>query len=188
MTHGKLTSQVAVALAQEFTPKGFDVLFDHAVKGTVPPQNLGKIASWFGPEYRSFTQLGFLDIAVVSRVSEKAIVLIEIEETTDQPKVLLGDLFATLLGEGVKFQGKRDLLVGPWTTLVILGRSKLQSHQARVAYLMEQAEQITTGLSTPNSSIGQTVIDLFRDEVDLLEKLRFQINQAITQSNLGTST
>jgi hypothetical protein len=179
MTHGKLTSQVAVALAQELASMGFEVLFDHASRGTVPPQNLGKIGSWFGPEYQSFAQLGFLDIAVVSKKSEKAIVLVEIEETTDQPKVLLGDLFATLLGDGIKFQGKRDLLVGPWTTLILFGRSKLQSHQVRADFLSEQATLIKATLSTPNASIGQIVIDLFRDDSDLLDKLRRQIEISI---------
>jgi hypothetical protein len=179
MAHGKLTSEVAIMLSQDLALRGFDVLFDHALRGTVPPQNLGKIASWFGPEYKSVTQLGFLDIAVVSKLSEKAIALVEIEETTDQPKVLLGDLFATLLGEGVKFQGKRDLLVGPWTTLVILGRSKLRSHRARVDYLLEQARQIKTGLNAPNALIGQIVIDLFKDESDLLDKLRRIIQDVI---------
>lgn len=179
MAHGRLTSEVAITLSQELASRGFDVLFDHAVRGTVPPQNLGKIASWFGPEYRSFAQLGFLDIAVVSKKSEKAIVLVEIEETMDQPKVLLGDIFATLLGDGVKFQGKRDLHVGPWTTLVILGRSKLQSHRVRADFLSEQATQIKATLSTPNASIGQIVIDLFRDESDLLHKLRRLIQDVI---------
>jgi hypothetical protein len=183
MAHGKLTPKVAITLSHELASMGFEVLFDHASRGTVPPQNLGKIASWFGPEYRSPTQLGFLDIAVVSKISEKAVVLVEIEETTDHPKVLLGDLFATLLGEGIKFQGKRDLHVGPWTTLVILGRSKLQSHQVRVDYLLEQAKQIKTRLSTPNALIGQIFIDHFREENDLRDKLSGYIELAIRHTH-----
>ena len=158
------------------------MLFDHASKGTVPPETLGKIASWFGPEYNSITRLGFLDMAVVSKHTQKALALVEIEETTDKPKVLLGDILATLLGRGIKFQGNRDLRIGPWTTLIIMGRSRWPSHQARISFLLKQAEEIKDKLdkvSTPNASIGRIVIDLFRDEKDLLERLRRQVETAI---------
>ena len=179
MTLGELTASVAIFLSQELSPKGFDVLFDHAPKGTVPPETLGKIVSWFGREYNSNTRLGFLDIAVVSSHTQKALALVEIEETTDKPKVLLGDILATLLGSGIKFQGNRNLRIGPWTTLVVMARSRWPSHQARISFLLEQAEEIKSKLSTPNASIGQIVIDLFRDEKDLLDKLPRQIEKAV---------
>ena len=184
MTLGRLTASVAIQLSQELSSKGFDVLFDHASKGTVPPETLGKIASWFGPEYNSITRLGFLDIAVVSRHAQKALALVEIEETTDKPKVLLGDILATLLGGGIKFQGNRHLQIGSWTTLIVMGRSRWPSHQARISFLLEQAEELKNKLATPNASIGQIVIDLFRDEKDLLDKLPRQVEKALQDAGL----
>jgi hypothetical protein len=47
------------------------------------------VVGHFGKEYKSGALLAFLDIAVVSQDTDKVIALIEIEETTDKPKVLL---------------------------------------------------------------------------------------------------
>jgi hypothetical protein len=164
MPAGRLTASVGIRLSQELSSKGFDVLFDHASKRTVPRETVGKIASWFDPEYNSNTRLGFLDIAVVSRHTQKALALVEIEETTDKPKVLLGDILATLLGSGIKFQGNRDLRIGPWTTLIVIGRSRWSSHQARIRFLLKQTAEIKSKLATPNAAIGHIVIDLFHEE------------------------
>jgi hypothetical protein len=111
---------MASILSRELNNQPLDVLFDHGQKEPGPNDRVGKLASWFGPEFKLESRLSLIDIAVVLRGSAKALALIEIEETTDKPKVVLGDVLAILMGNGIKFQGKRDLLVGRWTSLIVL--------------------------------------------------------------------
>ncbi len=181
MANGELTKQVARVLQQEFNSKGVDILHDHGQKGIDPSINLGKLRSYFGSSARSDTILADLDVAVVSRDSEKVYALIEIEETTDKPKVILGDVLAALLGNGIMFQGRQNLRVGNWTTLVVMVRDVHQSHSDRLAYLAEQTNHIRANLLTPNASIGQIVIDTFSDDEQLIYRLRKHISNAINK-------
>lgn len=185
MAHGKLTRQVARVLQQEFNSKGFDILHDHGEKGIDPPNSLGKLRSWFGSSVKSETILADLDMAVVSHDLEKVYALIEIEETTDNPKVILGDVLAALLGNGIVFKRRRNLSVGKWTTLVVMAKDVHQSHSNRLAYLFEQTNHIRAKLLTPNASIGQIVIDTFSDDEQLIYRLRQHISNAINKP--GTS-
>jgi len=182
MKHGILTARMANVLSQEFKAQGFDVLFDHGKKGADTTDKIGRIVSWFGTEYKRDTLLAFLDIAVVLCGSGKTFALIEIEETTAKPKVLLGDVLTTLIGGGIKFQGKRDLQVGQWTTLIVLAHSRTQSHQAQVNFLKKQTKHLKSVLSTPNASIGQIVIDTFRCESELENKLKQHIKNSLSQN------
>ena len=181
MANGSMTAAIARSLREEREPQGFDVLFDHGQTGVDPAANLGKLKSWFGPKYAATTILADLDIAIVERQSDRLVALIEIEETTSKPKVLLGDAFATLLGDHITFQGKRHLSVGPWTTLIVLAciPTPTPANQHRIDFLEQQVNQIKAGLTTPNASIGRVVMGGFQDEVDLGEKLRALIQAAI---------
>jgi hypothetical protein len=179
MTHGKVTSQLAGVLHEWLSPQGYEVLHDHRQDENDPEDRLGKLRSWYGPDYNFNAILTDLDMAVVARGGNKVFVLVEIEETTDKPKVILGDVLATLLGRGIKFQGKRELEVGEWTTLVVMARSSHQSNPDRVRHLSEQLQQIKSGLSTPNAVIGRIVVDTFDAESQLECKLKEQIQQAL---------
>jgi len=179
MAHGIITSRLARLLQQELSQHGYDVLYDHGQQGIDPRDKLGKIKAWYGSAYSSKAILADLDIAVVAQDSTKVFVLVEIEETTDKPKVILGDVLATLLGHRITFQGKRNLQVGEWTTLVVMAYSAHQSHRDRVFYLEEQANQIRSRLSTPNAGIGRIVVDTFDVEPQLDHKLRAHIQQAL---------
>lgn len=64
-----------------------DVLFDHDDTGIEPPDQVGNISSWFGSKYLSNSQLTLLDIAMIERYEDQAMVLIEIEETSSNPKM-----------------------------------------------------------------------------------------------------
>src|SRR5690349_15243358 len=140
MAHGVLTVQVAQTLQKEFDKRGFDVLHDHGQKDFELEDTPGKLRSWFGSDLTRETALADLDLAIVSRETDKAYALIEIEETTHKPKVILGDIFATLLGSGIAFNGKH-LGIGSWTTLIVLVRNIHASHESRMAYLEQQANQ-----------------------------------------------
>ena len=179
MSNGTLTAQVAHLLQQEFNQQEFDVLHDHGQKEIDSSDKLGKLRSWFGSALKSETVLADLDIAIVSRHDKKIYALIEIEETTDKPKVILGDILATLLGNGIAFQGKLDLQVGEWTTLFVMVYDIHQSHLNRLAFLAEQTGLLKRNLTTPNATIGRIIIDTFSDKEQLECKLWQHINEVV---------
>jgi hypothetical protein len=185
MARGALTMQAARVLQPEFSQQGFDILHAHGEKGLDSPLLLGKIHAWFGEAYRPETILADLDMAVVSHAAlaahnqERAYALVVIEETGSKPKVILGDILATLLGKGIIFQGKRPLQVGRWTTLMVLARDVHQSGLEQLPYLAAQSKYLRENLLTPNASIGRVVIDTFMDDLQLEEKLRQNIAAAL---------
>ena len=179
MAKGALTMQAARVFQQEFSKQGFDILHAHGQRGIDSPLRLGKIRSWFGDTYKSETILADLDMAIVSHDKDKVCALIEIEETTCKPKVILGDVLTTLLGKGIRFQGIRDLQVGRWTTLIVLAHDTRQFSHNRIPYLAEQSKYLRENLLTPNATIGRVVIDTFLDYNQLEDKLRKCIIDAI---------
>ena len=169
-THGELTAKMGRWLEKELKLRGYDVLYDHGSA----QEGSGKIVSWFGEEYDRDARLSQLDIAIVEQRSDKAVGFIEIEETNDSPKTLLGDVFGFLLGEKVDFgksQNRRKLLVGPWTTLVILGKSE-DPNPKRIGYIHANVEKVRSTLATANSKIGKVDIKHFADEEKLKEQLQ----------------
>jgi len=188
MANGALTVKVAKTLKEKFRERGLDVLHDHGQKGGDLDNTPGKLRSWFGSDSTRETALADLDLAVVSRdpneaKKAKAYALVEIEETPPQPKVILGDIFATLLGDGITFQGKR-LCVGSWTTFIVLARNEHDSHQRRMTYLEQQANQLKTHLSSKsNASIGRIILDSFK-ETELEEKLRWHIEESLSKAGV----
>lgn len=184
MSKGSLTTQVARSLRHEFDQQGFDLLNDHGKKGIDPTDKLGKLRSWFGPDLRFESVLADLDIAIVSRSDKKIYALIEIEETSEKPKVILGDVLATLIGNGIAFKGKHDYRVREWTTLIVMVYVIHQSQSDRLAYLSEQINIIKRNLTSLNASIGRIIIDTFSDNVQLEGKIRQYIIDAINQNGI----
>lgn len=150
-SHGKLTVEIAQHLQDFLKDKGYAVLYDH---GDSSNKNVGTIVSWYGdgkkPERE--TELSQLDLAIIEIGSSKVVALIEIEETNERPKTLLGDIFCTLVGDQINFRDE-SLLVGRWTTLLIVGFSK-EPHVKRNQHILAKVERIKPALSSKNSSIG----------------------------------
>lgn len=136
--------------------------------------------SWFGSVYRRDAWLAFLDIAVVSRDSENALVLVEIEEAIATPKKLMADVLTTLIADHVTFQSKRELKVGSWTRLVVLSKArKTEARSIRLELLQERLNQIRGQLSTANASIGWVAMDTFQNESDLDAKLSREVEKGL---------
>jgi hypothetical protein len=171
--HGQITVKVAETLCGYYEAKGYDVFYDH----DSTKENVGKIVSWFGDKHIRESELSQLDVAIVEKGSDKVLALIEIEETNDTPKTFLGDLFGVLLGDHISFREERKFSVGEHTTLLILGKSKVM-HRKRNEHLREQGLKIKSNLSTPNSTIGNIVIDTFADEKGLYTLLSSALDRA----------
>lgn len=179
MSNGTVTARIALSLQKEYKRQGYDVLHDHGLQELSSAYKPGKLRTWFGDTPNRQTLLSDLDIAIVNPDDNIVVALIEIEETTNKPKVILGDILAFLLGNGISFRGKNDFQIGEWTTLVVLSHDERQSHDARIAFLSEQTNSVKSKLDTPNAAIGRIVVDSFTDERQLGEKLDHHINEAI---------
>jgi hypothetical protein len=107
-SHGELTANLADKISRIWHGRGYEVLHDHGRLNN----NVGKIVSASKKDYRNGDELRQLDIAVVKHGSNQVIALIEIEETTDNPKTFLGDNFGVLLGEIVCFSKETNYLLG----------------------------------------------------------------------------
>ena len=186
MSHAELTCQVAQALQIEFESQRFIVLHDH---GEDLPERLGEIRPYFGTGLRSEI-LSDIDIAVVSRDDQKIYALVEIEESNDKPKVILGDILATLLGDGIAFHGKHELKVGPWTTLIVMVKGNHEADFKKNEFLKDEANKIKTYLTSQNHFIRKVVVEEFDNGKSLEDQLKGQICEAIsaayTECNLKT--
>jgi hypothetical protein len=158
-SHGKFTAKIARSLKYE----GFDVYYDHDVSS----ENVGKIVSATSEGFGRGDELSQLDIAVVEKESKNVAILLEIEETNDRPKNLLGDIFGVLLGNHVSFKGKK-LNVGSFTTLILAGVSKTD-HGTRNDYIREELQKIN--ISTANAEIGNILIKSYKNENELIAQL-----------------
>lgn len=180
MPRGELTARVADSLQKEFEKKGFLVIHDHRLGNIETTDNLGKLRTWFGETPKRETLLADLDIAIIS-TDGKVVALIEIEETTDKPKVILGDMLAILLGSGISFKDKHDFQIREWTMLIVMSRDRHQSHQLRDEFLSNHINSLKSNLDTPNAKIGRIIVDSFEDEKQLREKLEQHITKAISR-------
>lgn len=187
MGTGELTARAARRLSQELAGRELEVLFDHGDKDRDNPHQLGRIVSWFGPEYTRAAELAMIDIALVAPQTELALLLVEVEEAGDNPKTILGDALGTLLGEHITFQGQRELQVGPDTTLVILVRAGAESHAQRITFLQRRLAALRPSLRTANAAIGRVVLGTFADYATLEAALLGHARQSLATAQGGTT-
>ncbi len=91
---GWITAKVARKLSKELSSEGIKVLFDHGDPAIDDPRNLGQIASWFGNISNRQSRLALVDIAFIRAGTDDVLLLAEIEDTSSNPKVILGDAYS----------------------------------------------------------------------------------------------
>lgn len=182
MAYGVLTSRLAWTLQGELAPQGLEVLCSHGPNGAEARGRLGKVRAWYGPAYTQQSILADLDIAVVSHTSGRLIALVEVEETSAKPKLLVGDVLATLLGDRISFRGTQHWAVGPWTSLIVLAKVKTPADCERIAFVAQQVNLLSRHLTTPNAAVGCVVMEGFVDEAELGDKLRQHIHTAMARA------
>jgi len=167
--HGEITAKIAGILQFE----GYNVLSDHGTAG----EYVGKIVSTLEKDYSRKDELSQLDIAIVEKNSDKVVVLVEIEETSDRPKTILGDIFSVLLGEYICFKGK-DLRIGDFTTLIVAGVYKTD-HKERNQNILDLANKAKASLGTQNARIGKIVIKTYHDAEEMSAWLPSLVEMAV---------
>lgn len=177
-THGKLTAAIGAAISEEMKNKGFDVYYDHGKPG----QFVGTIPISIEEELTAENQISQLDIVVVENKevdNPKTITLVEIEETSNSPKTIIGDIFTTLMGKSIHLPGrKKTAKVGSWTTLIVLCKD-LDEKDLRIMHFENMANKAISALGMGNLTIGKVVVKGFVGEADLKVKLFEQIEFAI---------
>jgi hypothetical protein len=175
MTAGFLTTKVAEELYEEFMLQGLHLIHDHRQAGT-DKSTLGKIRPWTHSTDQKKMILADLDVAVLE--NDQVFALAEIEEHNCKPKVIMGDVMATLLGSHVRILGK-DYDISDGTHLIILTHISRPIQQPRIEFLENQANLLKGKIDTPIArKIGSVVIRGFQDEYDLKEKLKDLIQAA----------
>jgi hypothetical protein len=188
MLQGAWTAHAARTLSIEFDSRGLDVLCAHQDRRIRKGESSGlrtrQIISWMGSEFRASSRLAFPDIAMVDRKSKKVVLLAEVEESEAQPKLVIADLFATLLGDRVTFgrNHKEDLIVGPWTSFIVLAKSAGSgSGEQQLRILTGRLNEILKHISTPNATVGRIGVETYRSESQLTERLRAQAENALRE-------
>ncbi len=174
--HGQLTAELAQSIREELSTKGYDVYCGHGKAGPLT----GKIVSSINEPYKRGDELGHLDIAIVKKDTNQAVVLIEIEETNDKPKTLFSDVFGALMGNFVSLPHKGKIVVGSQTTLIIF--CKGENHKERIKHIEEKAKMARCTLGTGNSEIGNIVIEPFTNEGELKKRFMEQIKAAMQRN------
>ncbi len=179
----QFTVPTAQYLLQELADKPFRVIFDHG-----SADESSQIISWFGSAYIAPLrpkQLAQLDIAVIHCETNQAITLVEIEDSSNNPKTVMSDLLALLLGSGVSIKGGQAILLGPWTTFIVLAKVAEQQtkfeHKERIQFLEGQISHIHKALQTPNAAVGQIALDTFISQMDLNQKVSNYVNRGIEE-------
>jgi hypothetical protein len=179
MANGDMTWRVAQELKKMH---GVAILHDHGQKETDP----GKIYSYLKDDENKKPKrdniLGDLDIAVIYD-KNKVHALIEIEETTAKPKVILSDILAILLGNAISSLGK-DYAVDEQTVLIVMVHDVTQSHCKTIAHLAKQINLMKKNLTTINASLGRIMIEPFKDYEQLKDILTREIEAKFRHGNL----
>ena len=188
MLQGAWTAEAARWISNEFDAEGFDVLCAHrdkrTGKGGASRVKTGRIISWVGLDLEPWSQLAWPDIAVVDRDTKKVILLSEIEEDKPQPKLVIGDTLANLLGDHLTFASdrKEKLMIGSWTTFSFLAKSTGKgSGDKQLRMLQQKLNEARTNLSTANAAVKEVIIDTYQSETELQEKLMNQTKTALKE-------
>ncbi len=168
----KFTVPAARYLIERCHGSSWQVFYDHGGDSSQ------RIYSWFGQVYtapKADKHLAWIDIVVAEPTSGKVYQIMEIEDSIVQPKTIMGDLMAVLLGDGLATAGRSDWQVGSWTTLTVFSYVKTSTAEARfharLAHLQGQIANLRTSMGTRNAAIGHIVLDTFKDHEELVRKL-----------------
>jgi hypothetical protein len=160
--HGEMTAGLGFQLQNEPALQGYTIFYDHGD----PSQNnnVGAITAFFDELHRD-TKLSEIDVAIIDKEG-KVILLIEIEEKDDNPKKLIGDAMATLLGNGIDFK-ERQFSIGERATLLILAKKTGEGHEKRIQEIENGINQIITDGKLNKIKINGVRLSLFEKQDEL---------------------
>lgn len=164
--HGEITAALGKELSanSELAKLGYAVIYAHDKGGA---DDVGVTSAWIGGEKKRDNRLAEIDIVVYEMQGHKARLLIEIEESGDNPKKIIGAAMATLFGEKISSSGREDLQIGQWTTLLVLAKGEGDAHLERTRLIEERITALLRVEGINKMKIGTVKLVLFQHEDDL---------------------
>ncbi len=174
---GKNTGEFGLWLSQQLESESqISVFYDHGDRQE--DSNVVAIKGFYGEQASNKNRLADIDVMVVNCETKEAILLIEIEESTMEPKKLLGDILAILMCNrfAVKIENEQKYFdVSPQTRLIVAGivSSKGAGQDKIKQTIIPRLEQFYL----PNDSIQMDKIELvYEDDISqIVIKLKRKI-------------
>jgi len=164
--HDEITTAIGSELSKsdELAKLGYSVIFDHGKEGD---KKADVTTSWIGNGTEKDNRLSKIDIAIFEKHVDKPVLLIEIEESGDSPKKIIGAVMATLLADGISSTLQPNYPIGKWTTLLVLAKGEGETHQKRIRSLEARINQLAGGDNINRMKIGTIRLMLFQTPDDL---------------------
>jgi len=162
--NGEVTERIA-KLIRERLPPEYEVLHDpHSHE-----KGKDRIVSRVRGE-----RLSYIDLVVVDSSSNELLMIMEVEESSKEPKRVLGDIFAVLMGDNITYGRRnegRELKITSQTVMVV-AISKID-HRRRDDILEQRVNEARRLLARQfqNSKLGRVIILPFEDEHELVSEL-----------------
>jgi hypothetical protein len=164
--HDEITTAIGSELSKsdELAKLGYSVIFDHGKEGD---KKADVTTAWIGNGAEKDNRLSKIDIAIFEKHVDKPVLLIEIEESGDSPKKIIGAVMATLLADGISSTIQPNLQIGAWTTLVVLGKGEGENHEKRIRSIEDRIRQLASSEGFNKMKIGTIKLALFQTQDDL---------------------
>jgi hypothetical protein len=172
MDKGKYTRELGRKLYYKFSETKYEVFYDCHVKNKEKWPNCCRPTPFFD-EKSTGTTLSFVDIVIVNKETEYVDVLIEIEETTSEPKKIIGDIGNIILSEKIHIKGN-EYHYGNLVLIVGLMVNKKGKG-------VEKATLICDKLLKINETVGNKEMKIIPILDDKLEKLMNKIEKDISE-------
>jgi hypothetical protein len=187
MADGEYTAKFGEELTKELEPySDFQVYYDH---GDSSKPNVGNITPYLRDKpYNNSTTLANVDILITHKTNniEKAVILIEIEETKSAPKTILGDIFNLLLAGSVCFSRNKDLKLDfplDKTYLIVGAVDGHDDKLRKIGYIFNEIKDLKKQItgSVFDISIGRIELLGYRDLPELLSRIKEIVLQDISE-------
>jgi len=163
--HGEITAVLGKELnnSSELAKLGCAVIYDHGKGGA---DEVGVTSAWIGGEKTRDNRLTEIDIVVYEMQGNKAKLLIEIEESGDNPKKIIGAAMATLFGEKISSSGGVEFQTTN-STLLVLAKGEGDEHVRRTQLIEDRINQLAGVEGVNKMRIGTVKLVLFQHEDEL---------------------
>ena len=177
MTDGEYTVKFGEELTKELESySDFQVYYDH---GDSSKPNVGHITPYLrNKPFDSSSTLANVDILITHKTNnvERALILIEIEETKSSPKIILGDIFNLLLAGSVCFSRNKSLKLDfplNKTYLIVGVVASSDTNLRKIDYIFDEIKDLKEQIkgSVLDMSIGRIELLGDRDLPKLLSRI-----------------
>jgi hypothetical protein len=160
---GRLTAKLGDYLEKRSRELGFTIYYDHGERNS----NVGKIAAHLGAEPHKDSCLAQIDIALLDG-KKRVRLLVEVEESGDRPKTIIGDAMTILLSDKVSYKNK-NLHIGEWTQLLIISKKSIGDHADRMDEIEKRINRLIQNREYGGINIKDVKLEYYENEGALFQ-------------------